>query len=73
VLRGDNGLDSIRGSAGADSIYGGAGMDELIGRRGADDLHSLDTYRDKVRCGAGYDSVHRDRRDAIDTHCQKRY
>ena len=73
VLRGDDGPDAIRGGAGPDSIYGGAGTDELIGGPGADHLHSQDTYRDKVQCGAGYDSVDRDRRDAVDRHCERRY
>lgn len=73
VLRGDDGADAIRGGAGPDRIYGGAGTDALIGGSGADILHSQDSYRDKVQCGAGYDTVDRDRRDALDIHCEKRY
>jgi RTX calcium-binding nonapeptide repeat (4 copies) len=64
-LRGLSGRDRLDGRGGADLIDGGRGRDLIFGGPGRDRILARDSWRDKLRCGAGRDRVRPDRRDRL--------
>jgi Ca2+-binding RTX toxin-like protein len=71
TLSGGAGNDHVIGGFGADRITGGAGLDRISGGDANDTIGARDGRRDKVRCGAGRDSVTADRRDSVSRDCER--
>ena len=70
-LDGQSGDDQILGSAVGDNLAGGSGADSISGRDGSDSIRVRDGVRDKVRCGAGRDTVSADRGDSVASDCER--
>jgi hypothetical protein len=66
VLYGGDGDDYLVGGWGEDAIYGGDGNDSLYGI--VDVTHSP---RDKLYCGAGWDTYAADKFDYVDSSCEE--
>jgi hemolysin type calcium-binding protein len=56
-IEGGSGRDRVRGGRGDDVIYGGTGRDRLSGGAGDDSLGSHDGIAERMRCGAGRDTI----------------
>jgi Ca2+-binding RTX toxin-like protein len=52
------------------AISGGDGVDTLVGGSGDDVITTRGLYSDRVRCGAGNDTVNADTGDVIDADCE---
>jgi hypothetical protein len=83
-IRGLGAKDSLNGGWGSDVIYGGAGNDELrashgqgqgedvlYGGDGNDFLVDDDGQRGKLYCGKGKDRYAADKKDYVDSSCEK--
>ena len=79
-IRGLGERDSLLGGAGNDVILGGAGNDELRADQGEDVLYggdgndfivADDGQRDKLYCGEGKDIYAADKKDYVDSSCEK--
>ena len=55
---------------GSGTITGGPGFDELLGGPGGDTIDARDGYGDRVRCGAGTDTVKADQLDQVASDCE---
>jgi Ca2+-binding RTX toxin-like protein len=64
-LSGGGGRDVLGGNAGKDRLVGGAGTNTLSGGAGRDRIVAVNRRRDRVRCGAGRDTVRADRADRL--------
>jgi hypothetical protein len=64
-LLGSTGRDRLDGGGGADLIDAGPGRDLIFGGSGRDRIISRDSWRDRLRCGAGRDHAEADRRDRL--------
>lgn len=69
-ISGDNAAQTIFGGDGNDTISGGGGRDRLSGDGGDDTITAADNKADVVNCGAGLDSVFKDRLDVINADCE---
>jgi hypothetical protein len=67
---GYRGADVLLGGVGNDVVVGGLGNDRLFGGPGNDRLNARDGQSDRVSCGAGRDTVIRDRLDVIARDCE---
>jgi uncharacterized delta-60 repeat protein len=63
TLFGGRGNDTLRGGDGNDYLNGGPGGDQLFGDAGNDQLFSLDSARDTIDGGAGFDRAKSDTLD----------
>jgi Ca2+-binding RTX toxin-like protein len=70
-VSGGAGDDHLIGGFGADRITGGSGSDRISGGDANDTIGARDGRRDKVRCGAGRDSVTADRADSVARDCER--
>jgi Ca2+-binding RTX toxin-like protein len=70
-LYGGPGNDRVVGGPGPDLLYGGTGRDRILAAGGSDVIHVQDRVRDVVACGAGRDTVHADRVDAVARSCER--
>jgi hypothetical protein len=78
-LRGAGGADRLKGGPGRDRLLGGPGPDRLAGDGGNDvldggpgrDRLAPGAGRDRLDCGGARDTVLADRRDLIDTDCER--
>jgi len=70
-LRGGTGDDRIIGQAGNDSMKGNSGRDSLSGNSGNDRIDARDRQSDRIRCGAGRDTVVADRIDRVGSDCER--
>jgi RTX calcium-binding nonapeptide repeat (4 copies) len=69
-LEGGAGGDVLNGRGGRDRLNGGTGRDAFFGGAGADRLLARDATRDvRLDCGAGADSLSRDRVDPSPISC----
>jgi hypothetical protein len=71
ILIGSGDPDTIRGALGGDRIRPGAGRDKVNARAGSDLIRARRGARDRIRCGAGTDTVIADRRDVILGGCER--
>lgn len=69
-IDGDDNAQTIFGGDGNDIISGGGGRDRLSGDGGDDTITAADNKTDVVNCGAGLDSVLKDRLDLINPDCE---
>jgi hypothetical protein len=76
LLFGDDGDDVIYGGEGNDSLSGGEGKDRLYGGDGNDRLQPevrvKDEQPDKLYCGKGKDQYAADKKDYVDSSCEKK-
>jgi hypothetical protein len=70
TIKGTGGADVLRGTRAADVIKGRGGNDRIFGRGGRDRLLG-GAGRDRLVCGRARDTVFVDRRDVIDTDCER--
>ncbi len=70
-LSGGTGDDRIIGQAGNDSMKGNSGHDSLSGNSGNDRIDARDGQSDRIRCGAGRDTVIADRIDRPASDCER--
>ncbi len=79
-MLGGAGADRLAGGAGHDRLVGGTGRDRLVGGRGGDVLIAgpgndrvlaRDGRRDRIRCGAGRDTVVADAVDRVASDCER--
>lgn len=68
-ISGGAGEDTIEGGDDNDELSGGGGFDVLDGGAGDDVINAQDGQLDRVRCGAGTDTVTADRADLL-TDCE---
>ena len=66
ALNGDAGADAVAGRAGNDRLTDTSGVDVLDGGSGDDVIASRDDSADRVRCGAGNDTVTADVLDVLE-------
>lgn len=71
VLLGGPGRDGLEGGDGADLLIGGPGDDWLFVAIADADLGDDGRWRDRVRCGPGYDRVKADRGDVVSPDCEE--
>jgi Ca2+-binding RTX toxin-like protein len=71
VLVGGPGRDALGGGDGADVLIGGPGNDWLYVDVAEGDLGDDGRWRDRVRCGPGYDRVKADRLDVVARDCEE--
>jgi RTX calcium-binding nonapeptide repeat (4 copies) len=70
LLEGGAGGDTLNGRGGRDRLNGGTGRDVFFGGTGIDRLLARDSTRDvRLDCGAGADSLSRDRIDPAPISC----
>jgi Ca2+-binding RTX toxin-like protein len=62
--------DLMNGGSGPDRIVAGGGNDSIDGHSGRDRISVRGGGRDRVKCGAGRDTVIADRRDRIADDCE---
>jgi hypothetical protein len=70
-LDGRGGDDCVKGGKGADELLGGKGKDRVNGGKGGDRIVVDDGVEDRVKCGAGRDTVLADRKDAVAANCER--
>lgn len=70
-LLGGPGDDHLIGGPGADLLVGGPGRDLLVGGPGDDRVLAHDGDADRIRCGAGQDTVVADRLDRVAGDCER--
>jgi hypothetical protein len=79
-VRGLGARDYLYGGSGDDVLYGGDGNDHLrldkgedvgYGGDGNDHLNGEDGQRDKLYCGQGKDEYAADKKDYVDSSCEK--
>jgi hypothetical protein len=71
TLTGGSGNDALDGGPGNDRLVGGRGVDRFSGGPGDDTIDARSGRRERVSCGAGVDTVRRDRRDRL-RGCERR-
>jgi hypothetical protein len=71
ALLGGDGRDVLLGGDGPDRLAGGRGDDRIDAGAGNDAINVRGGGRDRVRCGAGVDTVLADRRDRILPGCER--
>jgi RTX calcium-binding nonapeptide repeat (4 copies) len=69
-LLGGPGDDQLFGRAGADELFGELGDDRVDGGTGADQIATVDGAVDRVRCGAGSDTLAADTGDSVTGDCE---
>ena len=69
-LSGGAGNDVVLGGPGDDFLSGGPGRDVLDGGPGNDRISAEYDVRDRVTCGAGYDTVTADPADTVFSSCE---
>jgi hypothetical protein len=69
---GDDGDDVIYGGDSWDELTGGEGKDALYGGDGNDNLEAEDGQPDKLYCGKGKDRYDADKKDYVDSSCEKK-
>jgi Ca2+-binding RTX toxin-like protein len=65
VIRAKKGNDDLFGMRGADRLKPGNGRDFVNAGLGRDWIFAIDSRRDVIFCGDGFDSVFADRRDEL--------
>src|SRR4051812_40192067 len=71
LLLGETGNDALVGGPGDDALFDNQGRDTLNGGPGNDRFSAADRNRDKVRCGAGADTVVADPGDDVARDCER--
>jgi Ca2+-binding RTX toxin-like protein len=74
-LFGDAGNDFVSGGKGSDYLEGEEGADTMVGGKGRDVIDAANDdapgANDRVRCGAGRDTVFADPGDEVDEDCER--
>lgn len=70
IIFGFEGRDNLDGRGGHDIIDGGVARDTINGGAGRDVIVSRDGVSDQVDCGAGFDTVYRDKLDKV-KNCER--
>ena len=70
VIHGGDGNDKLIGGRKADNLTGGTGVDVIKGGKGPDLIRAIDSDRDVVNCGPGFDRIKQDGVDKV-KNCEK--
>lgn len=68
---GGPGNDKVQSQGGNDRIDGGDGRDNIRAGGGNDKVNSADGFRDKVKCGLGFDKATVDDKDVVSDDCER--
>jgi Ca2+-binding RTX toxin-like protein len=70
-VTGGPGNDKVQSQGGEDRVSGGDGKDQIRAGGGNDDVDSADGFRDKVKCGLGFDVAVVDVKDRVNDDCNE--
>ena len=70
-VTGGPGKDKVQSQGGKDKIAGGDGKDNIRAGGGDDEVNAADGFKDKVKCGLGFDRAVVDVKDVVNNDCNE--